>query len=85
MRYLTQGGESQQRFELLLQLTRIASDDVKYALKDHLVTGLAESTAASLNGVKLSNFKRALDSLNESAAIVEQIKQLDWARFRSVK
>lgn len=74
MRYITQGGESLQRFELLLKLTRIASDDVKDALKDHLVTGLAESTAASVNGVKLSNFKRALDSLNDSAAVVEQIK-----------
>lgn len=85
MRYLIQGGESAARFDLLLSLTKIASEDVIDALRDHLVTGLAESTAASINGVKLSNFKRALDTINEVAGTVERIKELDWARFRSVK
>ena len=84
MRYITQGSESQERFELLISLTRISSEDIKAALKDYLVTGLADATAAAINGVQLSNFTRALKTLNETAATVEQIKELDWARFKSV-
>lgn len=84
MRYITQGSESQERYELLISLTRISSEDIKAALKDYLVTGLADATAASVNGVPLSNFTRALKTLNDTAATVEKIKELDWARFKSV-
>lgn len=85
MRYITQGSESQERYELLISLTRISSEDIKAALKDYLVTGLADTTAAAINGVQLSNFTRALKTVNDIAATVEQIKQLDWARLKSVK
>jgi len=85
MRYITQGSESQERYELLISLTRISSEDIKAALKDYLVTGLADTTAAAINGVQLSNFTRALKTVNDIAATVEQIKELDWARFKSVK
>ena len=84
MRYITQGGESQERYELLISLTRISSEDIKAALKDYLVTGLADTTAAAVNGIPLSNFTRALKTLNDTAATVEKIKELDWARFKSV-
>lgn len=84
MRYITQGGESSERYELLISLTRINSEDIKAALKDYLVTGLADATAAAVNGVPLSNFTRALKTLNDTAATVEKIKELDWARFKSV-
>lgn len=84
MRYITQGSESQERYELLISLTRISSEDIKAALKDYLVTGLADATAAAVNGVPLSNFTRALKTLNDTAATVEKIKELDWARFKSV-
>jgi len=83
MRYITQGGESPERYELLISLTRISSEDIKAALKDYLVTGLADATAAAVNGVPLSNFTRALKTLNDTAATVEKIKELDWARFKS--
>lgn len=85
MRYITQGGESPERYELLISLTRISSEDIKAALKDYLVTGLADATAAAINGVQLSNFTRALKTVNDIAATVEQIKELDWARVKSVK
>lgn len=85
MRYITQGSESQERYQLLISLTRISSEDIKAALKDYLVTGLADTTAAAINGVQLSNFTRALKTVNDIAATVEQIKELDWARFKSVK
>lgn len=84
MRYITQGSESPERYELLISLTRISSEDIKAALKDYLVTGLADATAAAVNGVPLSNFTRALKTLNDTAATVEKIKELDWARFNSV-
>lgn len=84
MRYITQGGESPERYELLISLTRISSEDIKAALKDYLVTGLTDATAAAVNGVPLSNFTRALKTLNDTAATVEKIKELDWARFKSV-
>lgn len=85
MRYITQGSESQERYELLISLTRISSEDIKAALKDYLVIGLADATAAAINGVQLSNFTRALKTVNDIAATVEQIKELDWARVKSVK
>lgn len=85
MRFLTQGGQTAERLELLFSLTRIASDDIKAALSDHLVRGLSDATASSLNGVAQSNFNRALNSLEEIAATVERIKEVDWRNLKSVK
>jgi hypothetical protein len=85
MRYIVQGSQTQERLDWLLKLTRIASEDVITALRLHLVTGLAESTAALVADVKLSNLKRALDTLNETAEAVEKIKEIDWRSFRSLK
>lgn len=82
MRYLTQGLESAERLELLLALTSIKSEDVKDALADHLVRGLADATAAGLNGVTQSNFKRALNTLEAVAAKVERIKEIDWRHLK---
>jgi len=83
MRYIVQGSQSEQRFNMLLKLTRISSEDVIDALRDHLVVGLAETTAATINNVSLSNFNRALTSLNAAAELVEKIKELDWSAFRA--
>lgn len=85
MRYLTQGGQTAERLELLFSLTRIASDDIKAALSDYLVRGLSDATASRLNGVAQSNFNRALNGLEEVAATVERIKEVDWRNIKSVK
>ncbi|MBV2127966.1 adhesin biosynthesis transcription regulatory family protein [Arsukibacterium indicum] len=85
MKYLLQGGESRQRLALLFSLTKITSNNVQDALTDHLCTGLSDTVAAAMNGVQLSNFTRALKTLNEVAGIVEKIKEHDWARLKSVK
>lgn len=85
MRYLTQGGQTAERLELLFSLTRIASDDIKAALNDYLVRGLPDATASSLNGVAQSNFNRALNGLEEVAATVERIKEIDWRNLKSDK
>jgi hypothetical protein len=82
VKYLIQGGESAERVELLLQLTSIRSEDIQDALADHLVRGLSDATAAGINGLTQSNFKRALDKLEEVAATVERIKEIDWRHLK---
>ena len=83
MKYLSKGLEAEQRINLLLQLTKIGSDNIKSALLDHLTKGLTENDAAMLNDVPQQNFNRALKRLNDVAGVVEQIKELDCALARS--
>lgn len=82
MNYLIQGGENAERLTLLISLTSIKSEDVIDALHDHLVKGLGDKFAATLNGIEPSNFSRAFKTLNATAATVERIKELDWAKFK---
>ena len=84
MKYLSQGGESRARFDLLLSLTKISSEPLQDALSDYLVKGFGDCAAAAMNGVQLSNFNRALVTLNQVAATVERIKELDWQHLKSV-
>lgn len=83
MKYLYIGSQTEERFQVLLSLTRIASEDVIDALRDHLVNGATESNAAAFNGVKTSNFQRAFNALNEVATKIERVKEIDW--YSSVK
>lgn len=84
MKYLMQGGECASRFDLLISLTKLGENAI-VALRDHLATGLDESTAASLNGLNKSNFTRALTTLNKTAKTVEKIKEIDWAHLSKDK
>jgi hypothetical protein len=77
MKYLFKGMQSQERFELLLSLTRIQSEPVISALNDFLVKGMDKKAAALINGVELSNLSAALSKLETKAAVVEQIKEID--------
>lgn len=79
-KYLQQGGESAERFELILSLTDIRSEAIIDALRDHLVNGWAAVTARTLNGVDKGNFSNALKAMNKKAAIVERVKELDAAK-----
>lgn len=79
------GGESKERVELLLSLTKINSEPLRDSIVDHLFVGHTEKDAVLLNGVTQSNFNRAMKKLNDVAGIVEKIKELDWERFKSVK
>ena len=85
MNYLIAGGESNERVELLLSLTKINSEPLRDSIVDHLCVGHAEKDAVLLNGVTQSNFNRAMKKLNDVAGIVEKIKELDWERLKSVK
>tara|TARA_R110000803_G_scaffold98863_11_gene166955 strand:- start:2157 stop:2429 length:273 start_codon:yes stop_codon:yes gene_type:complete len=77
MNVLCSGLESEERIDLLLQLTSIKSEDKIKALKYHLVTGRPKSVAANINGVDPSNFQKTLDDLNVVASIIEDIKVID--------
>ncbi|WP_151173464.1 hypothetical protein [Pseudoalteromonas ruthenica] len=78
MNYLHKGQLSLERLELLFRLTKIASEDVRAALVDHYVRGMKQADAALLNNVPAQNVKRGAERLNQVAAVVEEIKELDW-------
>lgn len=79
MNHLIQGGESAERFKLLLSLTKI-KEPISSALFDYYVKGVSSGNAAELRGIKHSNVSRGADTLEQHAAIVEAIKQLDWEK-----
>lgn len=85
MKYLSQGLESNERFKLLLKLTSMRSKSMEKALRAHLVQGMSEATSCAFHNVTQSNFNRDLAKLEAVAAVVEQIKEIDWARFKSEK
>ena len=85
MNFLLQGREPKERISLLLNLTRISSHAIIDAIHDHLCAGMSVDDAAVINDVQLSNLSRSLKALNDVACIVEQIKEIDWAAFKSVK
>lgn len=77
MKFLSKGLEPELRVNLLLELTKINSENIKSALVDHLTKGLTENDSAMLNDVSQQNFNRALKRLNEVAGIIEEIKIID--------
>ena len=81
MKLLVKGIEPQERVNLIMQLTKIKSENIRSALIDHLSKGLSVNDAAMLNDVPQQNFNRALKRLNEVAAVVEKIKEFDWDKF----
>jgi len=81
MNYLLQGGESQERLDLLLSLTKISSEPIIGAITDYLVKGFSESESVAFNGATQSNFNRSMTVLNKTAETVEKIKEIDWSKF----
>ncbi|MCG6443635.1 adhesin biosynthesis transcription regulatory family protein [Vibrio parahaemolyticus] len=79
------GMETEQRVNLLISLTSIRSEPQKQALKQHFVEGLNFSACAALFEITESNFQRAIDRVQQVDSVVESIKELDWARFKSEK
>ena len=77
IKVLLAGSETKPRFDLLLKLKSFRSENVISALKDHLVDGVSETAAAALNSVDIANFRRSLSALEDTASIVEQIKEID--------
>lgn len=82
MKYLIAGTVSAERLELLISLTSIRSEDMKEALKWHLVHGHQQATAAALAQVPPNNLGRAMTVVERVASIVEAIKEYDrFSRF----
>ena len=80
MNHLIQGGESAERVALLLKLTKIESEPIREALLDYYVKGVSSGNAAEIHGVKHGNVSRGMEALEERAAIVEAIKEIDWQK-----
>lgn len=85
--YLLQGMEDAERFDILLSFIRIDNENMKAALRDHLVKpaegkpgGFSKRNAALFNDVDVSNFNRDLKRLNKVAAKIERLKEIDWAK-----
>lgn len=82
MMKLLRGREPERRIELLIMLTDMSSENVKEALKLHLSKGLTQELAAYMQSVPQGNVSRAVDTLNDVATIVEEIKQIDWSHLK---
>lgn len=80
MNYLSQGLETEERFQLLLSLTKIRSDSQVNALRMYLVDGLSFSLSVSLNEITEPNFQRAMNRLEKVAGTIEKIKEIDWTK-----
>lgn len=85
MNYLTQGGLTETKFNLLIKLTSLRSSDQVNALFAYCVKGHSQETAINTYDVNKSNFNRAFKILNEAVRIVELIKDEDWQKFKSEK
>jgi hypothetical protein len=85
MNYLKVGGHNPEKLDLMLSVTRISSEQIIDAIRDRLLRGATIEAAAALNGIPASNLVRALDKLNEVARVIERIKEIDWASFKTVK
>ena len=82
MNYLLAGHEPLERMQLLIQkFTKMSSEAQQKALIEHYVNGLPVERAAARFGIEVSNMVRAQERLEEVASNIEQVKELDWARF----
>ena len=82
---MLQGMESEQRVSLVISLTSMRSEEQKHALKLYFVDGVNFAACAALAEITESNLQRAIDRVQKVDSIVEKVKELDWARFKSEK
>jgi len=81
VQFLFKGQEPAERVGVLLDLANLKSDDIKRAIHDHLVLGVSLSNASDAYEVHNGNVTRALKALNQVAAMVERIKEIDYAHL----
>ena len=82
MKYLSQGMESKKKVELLFNLTKITSYNIKQAVYDHLVKNFSIGDAATLNSCQQSNLTHAINALNKIAETVEKVNELNYMSKR---
>lgn len=78
---LVMGMEPEERVRLLLSLHPKFSHSTKEALVKHLSYGYDQSTACLCYDLRLGNFERSLETLNETNHKVELIKAIDLAHL----
>lgn len=83
MNYLLPGREPLKKIELIISLTQLSSPGKEKALIEHYVNGLPASRAAARFGIDKGNLSTAKSTLEEVAAVIEQIKELDWSTLNS--
>lgn len=77
--------ESAEKLNLIISLTGIRSEAQISALHRHFIDGVNVAACAELEGIAPSNFQRAIDKVQDVSRIVDAIKEIDWARFKSEK
>tara|TARA_Y100000052_G_C2922043_1_gene68917 strand:- start:179 stop:433 length:255 start_codon:yes stop_codon:yes gene_type:complete len=77
---LQRGAEQLNRLNLLFELTKIRSKNVRKAVELVLVNGYQEELAACAIDIDKKAIYRAIARLNNVNAIVEQIKEIDCGR-----
>lgn len=77
------GMETKERLDLVISLTSIRSEAQQRALKSHFVDGVNSSACAALEEIPESNFQRTIDRVQAVDSVIEKIKEIDWARFKS--
>lgn len=84
MKALIQGGESKERFDLILSLTRL--DEVYHKpLERYYVDGVKGSSIVEVYELRKQHFTRAKNTLESVAQRIEKIKEMDWAKFKKVQ
>jgi len=80
---LTKGGQSPDRFTILLECSGLRSPEIIKALWDHFVLGHDEAVATML--IDQPNYCRAVRKLNVWADRIERIKAVDFASYKGAK
>lgn len=84
MKTLHAATQSDERFKLLVSLTKISSEDIIKGLHYHLVKGFDVNNSAALSGVKQPNLQKALNTLESVSQKVELIKEIDLNHLTNI-
>lgn len=71
------GTESEKRIKLLLLMVGKFNENTQEALIRHFTTGMTIDMCCCLHDIKIPNFMRSINRLNEMNDLVEQVKELD--------
>lgn len=78
MKYYVPGQMSQEKFDHVLSLTSIRSEDMIKSMQLHVVKGMGLTNVCWITDVDINNLKRALVKFNGKLTTIEKVKELDW-------
>lgn len=86
MNTLLAGFEREDRVAILIEATKITSEDVIGAVEDYLCKGYCMANCVALNGVTQGQITRAIDAINKVNNMFDKLKSCDDAhRNKTVK